>query len=236
MSINRSSGGLDEGDHCYLKVFKVVVCEARLILYHILNWACPRDLTQSFKDYAKNTLKMNSKRMKMFDNTMLQQMDKNPSGNQFDVSLLNSCILAACPNYEDLLIKPIKDFRNDIIHNIAVKDETKMDELIQKLRDMLVDAITKAEEVYKRPKHEINDIIQKLDENIKKIKECRLAASDIDTYRENIAKIRKANKTVICDKGVSSLKDNFKELSNVDPASWLSGKKRIKCKNGLHTP
>ncbi|XP_064079917.1 uncharacterized protein LOC135196973 [Macrobrachium nipponense] len=232
MAANRSVGGLDDIDYLCLKVFKIVKSEARIVLYCIWNWGCKRDLTAPFEDHVKNVLKWsNNKYNKTFDDTMQTKIKNNPKGDEFDVSLLYACISSTCTGFSDsdtkTFIRPIKFFRNDVMHSDIVKDEASMNDAIDKIRQMLVDALNKAKEVYLVPENEIDGMIQRMDETIKEIKESPVPLHDIEDYRVKVKEHRKALEKLVEEKGVSCLKKTFKSLSNVDPASWISGKERL---------
>ncbi|XP_064079922.1 uncharacterized protein LOC135196975 isoform X2 [Macrobrachium nipponense] len=232
MSANRSVGGLDDIDHLCLKVVKIVKSEARIVLYCIWNWGCERDLTVPFEDHAINVLKWDIiKYKKKFDNTMQTKIRNNPKGDEFDVTLLYACISSTCTRFSGsdmkTIIRPIAFFRNDVMHDDIVKDEASMNDAIAKIRQMLVDALNKAKEVYLVPENEIDGMIQRMDETIKEIKESPVPLHDIEDYRVKVKEHRKALEKLVEEKGVSCLKTTFKMLSNVDPASWISGKERL---------
>ncbi|XP_068231202.1 uncharacterized protein [Palaemon carinicauda] len=232
MTSNRSLGGLDEIDQLCLKVTKIVKSEARIILYYIWNKGCIRDLNKTFEDHAKYVLNWsNRKYNNAFDKTMQDVIKNNPKGEQFDVSLLYACIFNTCDKFTEdekkQFFLPIKFFRNNVMHSDIVKDEVTMDNAIEEIRELLKKALNKAKEVYSLNENDINDMIKHMEGSIKDIKESPVLLGDIDDYRLKVKQHREALENIVEEKGVPSLKTIYKDLSNVDPASWISGKERL---------
>lgn len=232
MTSKRSAGGLDSVDHLCLKVTKIVKSEARIVLYHILNWGCERDPTVSFEHHVKKKLEWsNNKYNKLFDNTMQAKIKDNPKGDEFDVTLLYKCISYTCTEFCDpdttKIVKEIKEFRNKVMHDDIVTDETSMNDAIANLQQMLVDVLNKAKEVYSVPENEIKGMIERMNTKIEEIKESPVPVYEIKDYKVMVEEHRKYLEKLVEEKGVSSLKTTFKTLSNVDPASWISRKERL---------
>ncbi|KAK8739058.1 hypothetical protein OTU49_017420 [Cherax quadricarinatus] len=236
--------GPGEADLRYFKLYKVLVTEGRNTLYLIFLWGCNRDLTKSLKQNLidKGLTKRDFKNM-FRDSTMRDKIDSNPSGDEFDIALLYACIENTCINLApkgqddwiagdntklESVCKSIKNFRNEFIHSPpSIPDDGEMNTILQKLQEHLENAIKLGGDYYGR-QSEVDNNIQLMRDNIAKImNSVSLDIDSIHRYQNELKELRSKQKNIVCETGKNELFSKYKNLSKVDPASFISGRNTL---------
>lgn len=215
------------------------------MFYLIFNWGCKRDLTKSLKVYLldkgmdRNTFKS------IFNADFRRNIDENPSGDEFDVSLLYVCIQNVCEkvaskrdpawktgddNTLESVCTFIKNFRNILTHHPKVEDDIKMNDLRAEFQGKLKKAIELAGKLYSRSSSDIDDEVAAMNDNIDKIMKAPLTSED-EKYLTALDDFRRCRKNPFKENAALELVSKYESMSRVDPASFITGKERLPVKN-----
>ncbi|XP_069187899.1 uncharacterized protein [Procambarus clarkii] len=237
--------GIEEKDIYFLKVFKVLMTEGRSTLYYILCWGCDRDLDKTIEHYLKEVKKMSNREFnKFFDKSQLPIIKKNPKGDKFDITLLYASIKATCDKLAEdgnkvwsdcdetkleYILTAIKNFRCRLVHDLPdIQNINEMEEQINELQKFLKKALELGGDLYGHTK-EVDSLIDSMNVNILEIVNTSLSVLDIDKYRKSLAELQEHHINVV-HQSVSELKDRYNNVSNVDAASFISGRESLKVK------
>ncbi|XP_069171434.1 uncharacterized protein [Procambarus clarkii] len=236
--------GLTEEDHRFLKLYKVLVTEGRYALHLIFKWGCVRDETVPLTEYLEG-MKMSKRDIKKCfrDSTMRDKMKSNPSGNEFDIALLYACIETTCsgladkgaPEWEgkdhsklESVCRCIKNLRNIYVHDPPVlADDAITDTKLQEIQDLIDKILTLGGVKYGRQPSEVNKIKMSVLDNINKIMNTSLDIKSIQQYQAEIKDLRDMQKNKVLNDGKSELFSKYKNMSKIDPASFISGRERL---------
>ncbi|XP_063607905.1 uncharacterized protein LOC134782390 [Penaeus indicus] len=243
MSSHPSPGGLDEGDIRILKVFKFISCEGRKLLMFVFCKGCPKLGHETVEKYLKSKGMTNQDYRKYFDSSMRKKIQDDPSGKNFDVSLLHAVIKNACekvaPPHEaekwsitgdqlENYCSRIKHERNCIAHGSKFPDEDAMTNKLEFLRDLLEKGYKSAGNCYSITSSTINNEIKRMNANFEQIKDAPGIPVDANKYQDEIRKLREHFENYMKTNGVVELKEKIKTETNVDPASFISGNETLK--------
>lgn len=180
---------------------------------------------------------------KIFYAHMRQTIDADSSGKTFDVSLLyavirNACDKVAPPNEPhkwkakgnklENYCSMIKDQRNSVAHGLELPDEKAMIDWLVNLQSLLEKGYESAGSRYSIPASIIDDAVKRMNANIEKIKNAPGLPVDADKYQDEIRELREHLENYIKNSGVVEVKEKIKGQTNVDPASFISGKETLK--------
>ncbi|XP_047502765.1 uncharacterized protein LOC125048227 isoform X2 [Penaeus chinensis] len=243
MSSKPSPGGLDEEDIRILKVFKIISCEGQKFLLFVFNKGCPKDGNETVEQYLRGKGMTHQDYRKQFDTSMRKNIQDDPSGKNFDVSLLHAVIRNACEKVAppgeagnwsitgdklENYCSMIKHQRNLIAHGLKFADEDAMINTIEFIRDLLEKGYKSAGIRYSITSSIINNEVKRMNANIEKIKDAPGLPVDADKYQDEIKKLREHLENYMKTNGVLELKEKIKTETNVDPASFISGKEALK--------
>ncbi|CAL4159425.1 unnamed protein product, partial [Meganyctiphanes norvegica] len=220
MSWQRVPEGLGDEDHNFLKVYKINVTESRRVLLFLFTKTCPKHSTQSLNEYLLLSKGMTWNDFTYFFNSRQRiQMEADPSGKEFDISLLYPAIKYSCigvtPELMNLVTQ-LKDYRNEFLHqntNINIVVEVKkLQDLVEKT--YLAIGTQFATDV----SHEIN----LMKDNIDKVINAPLAVPDIIQYRQDLKTLRDGLKLDFRVGGQEELKNKTDNFTMTDPVSFIS--------------
>lgn len=236
-----NTSAIQDEDIYFLKVYKVLTSQGCKILFQIFCWGCKKDPSETLENYLTTYKKMSKRDFdKHFHKTQQRKIRANPEGDKFDLTLLYACIKAACDDLHDwsvqdetkleYLLTAIKDVRCSLIHEEDyIKSETCMKKLMDKIKSLFIKALECAGDLYDKTKEEINDLIATLNKNITEIVHTSLSVSSIEKYRKDLAELKEYHRNSV-KQSVIELKCRYSTVSNVDPASFISGRETLKVK------
>nr|XP_045622407.1 uncharacterized protein LOC123772995 isoform X1 [Procambarus clarkii] len=233
---------LAEEDHRFFRLYKVLVSEGRRALYCVFLWGCKRDLTKPLSVHLKASgMRPQDFKNAFRDKTMREKIENNPSGNEFDITLLYACIENTCanlapkgaPEWEDhtkleYICRSIKNLRNKYVHSPPIiADDDTMNSKLMELQDLILKALRLGGNKYQRPPSEINNKIQLMQDNIEKIMITSLEVVSIQQYQKEIKQLRDNLKKKVLDEGRCELFSKYKNITKIDPSSFISGRERL---------
>ncbi|XP_050736740.1 uncharacterized protein LOC127008578 isoform X2 [Eriocheir sinensis] len=241
MSLKPSPGGIGDEDRRVFRLIKILASEGRHALHCVFKWGCKKKSTESIGDYLKNEKKMTNKDYKnRFDTMMQKTIDKDPSGESYDVSLIFACIKWGCnqlaeanvewqegqENLESLCTK-VKNMRNRLFHGEEVPNDDVMNEKCRDITEVLENVVKKAGSRYGVSDGEVKSSLKKINTQVCHIMTARLGEEDIN----ELLKFREERKKSILKIGREELSQQYKDTSKIDPASFVTGKERLDVEN-----
>ncbi|MPC44636.1 hypothetical protein E2C01_038313 [Portunus trituberculatus] len=122
-----------------------------------------------------------------------------------------------------------KNLRNKLVHEPLHKcDDKAIDDLCEQFKKIPEALLRLAKTKYK-PKDDVDQEIKKINEHIDNILKATLG--DPFELQQQLLKLRKEQVSIINEQGKSELSERYKELSNIDPASFVTRKKKLNIKN-----
>lgn len=241
MTSEFSPEGISPDDQRILKFFKITKSVFRKALHLVFMWGCKKKNNESLEDYLMSKGMSNREFKKKFDKTMLETMQREKSEEKYDVSLLWACIKLGCDNLaeglwhegdQDLesLCTSVKNYRNRFIHeNKQSCAEADLDTWCTEVTEILEKLVESAGSKYIIPDHDTKREIKNIKEQIVKIKNAQL--EDPKKLREDMVRLREEQRKTINEDGKSELSEQYKDKSKIDPASFVTGKRRLEVKN-----
>ncbi|XP_050722971.1 uncharacterized protein LOC127001807 [Eriocheir sinensis] len=241
MSLKPSPGGIGDEDRRVFRLIKILASEGRHALHFVFKWGCKKKSTESIGDYLKNEKKMTNKDYKnRFDTMMQKTINKDPSGESYDVSLIFACIKWGCDqlaeanvkwlegqeNLESLCTK-VKNMRNRLFHGEEVPNDAVMNEKCKDITEVLKNVVNKAGSKYGVSDDEVKSTLKEINTQVCHIMTARLGDKDINA----LLKFREERKKSILKIGREELSEQYKDRSKIDPASFVTGKERLDVKN-----
>lgn len=223
------------------RLIKILASEGRHALHCVFKWGCKKKSTESIGDYLKNEKKMTNKDYKnRFDTMMQKTINKDPSGESYDVSLIFACIKWGCnqlaeanvewqegqENLESLCTK-VKNMRNRLFHGEEVPNDDVMNEKCRDITEVLENVVKKAGSRYGVSDGEVKSSLKKINTQVCHIMTARLGEEDIN----ELLKFREERKKSILKIGREELSQQYKDTSKIDPASFVTGKERLDVEN-----
>nr|XP_053637562.1 uncharacterized protein LOC128692415 [Cherax quadricarinatus] len=241
MSRQRQEGGINLPDIIQTKAFKIVNSEGRHALFYIFSIACPKKVGENLKDYFINVGKMEEGDfIKWFTNDQLGKICDNPSGSDFDITLLCRCLGLPLPGLSkcgskvwsskdetklEWLITKIKNDRNNISHIQEIKDEPELIEFANNVNILLDKTYRLAGKNYKCDKTEVEN---KIFEMKKKIDEIVNAPLTLDECQWQIMKDLIVQQENHIQRASAGLKEKYKIISKIHPASFITHVESLK--------
>lgn len=245
MSLLRSPEGFSDEDLRIFRLLKIVMCEGHKALLLVYRWGyLEKHHDKPLIEYLKDN-GMSKKDMKrIFDKTMHDTMKNDPTGNKYDVSLLYVCIMYGCEclsNNSSLYWREVRDdkveslctfiknFRNELTHGKEVKDDIVLNHDSSKLEEKLEILIRVAgsDEYYKRSKEEIEKEVAEMKTNINNIMTTPMKNMECIECKTVLEKLRDDQKNIVVKVSNMNLPHQYKAMSRVDPASFITGEERL---------
>lgn len=228
-----SDKGIGEADRRIFRLYKLLVSVGRSPLLFVFKLGCKKKPSQTLQNYLEDERNMSHRDFRnRFDQTMRDLMNKDPSGDSYDISLLWACLKWGCDlstvaddwkegkeNLESLCTK-VKNMRNQLFHMEKLCDYNKIKEVVEKIFIL-------AGNKYGIPDDEIIIKLKEENANMCKIMKAPLEEYDIDA----VEKFRDEKRKAINEIGKVELSERYRDISKIDPASFVTGKERLHVEN-----
>lgn len=236
--LNKLHEGFTNEDQNYLKVLQVIRNQGQRVLYQVLLWGWPNDVpvTNMTKHFLIDLPQSGKIKLKVFDKTQQSNINADPKGDTYDVSLLHKCIKIACVGvapYEDDAWKPgddtrleslvteIKNERNELFHKVISMDNNTMFSNIEEIRKILIKTIETAGIRFHVDLQETQKIIANVNHNVNAIRDASLDKVDLQKYQKVL--LHENLKTFLKVNGSQELKERIKKLVKLNPFHFLDG-------------
>nr|XP_045606230.1 uncharacterized protein LOC123763219 [Procambarus clarkii]XP_045606231.1 uncharacterized protein LOC123763219 [Procambarus clarkii]XP_045606232.1 uncharacterized protein LOC123763219 [Procambarus clarkii]XP_045606233.1 uncharacterized protein LOC123763219 [Procambarus clarkii] len=236
MSRQRQLGGINSLDILQIKAFKFLNCEGRQALWYIFSIACQKPETQTLHDYFINEVKMEEGHfIRRFFPTQLSKIESDPSGKDFDITLLFKCLglplsgLSKCGSEAwssddetklECLISKVKDQRNDLSHIKEIKSPSELEEYATTVTDLLSKTYKLAGEKYDRDQDEVNECISEMEKQIDFILRAPLKVI-ADDHLQIMLDLKAQQETFVLNAS-TDLRRLYEVTSKIHPASFMT--------------
>ncbi|KAK7063161.1 hypothetical protein SK128_027470, partial [Halocaridina rubra] len=208
--------------------------------YVLLNWLLPSwdRKTTAFKDFLKERKKISySKSRNYFSTIQTTEMNENPQGDTWDISLLYDVITLGSEFLADkddpvwhikeisyplpleFLITSVKKERNTLMHSLKYIDVSMFYERTEKLRRLLEEMIYLAGCICVRKEDEVLVLIIDLHNIINKCRDDPLEAMDFEEYKKQ--PIFHHQREFVKEKGKWTMQKCHSKFGTLAPISYL---------------
>ncbi|KAG0720672.1 NLR family CARD domain-containing protein 4 [Chionoecetes opilio] len=230
-----ADSGLRGEDRHLFRVYKAYTFEARLVLFQVLSWGCSKPPSQTFDQYLTASGMSRTSFRKAFNGQQQEKMSRNPSGDQFDISLLYKMIQLAChslassedaaawtlpdPARLEYLLTHLKNSRNELMHDTHFYTQKKMVEKIETLRELLTQVVNMSGTLYCVNHSKVKQVLQGMNCSLNNIRDQPLAPLDLEDYRNQLL-FDSLRATLRVD-GARELKQIYSAKTCISPLSFL---------------
>lgn len=253
MSRQRELGGIDpDRALTQIKAFKLLNCEGRTTMHYIFTIACNKSNTQNLQDYLIDERKMKKEDYeKWFSIKQREKILRDPSGSDFDITLLHRCLGLPLPglaklgtavwtqcdeNKLEYLITQIKDLRNDVVHDKEIRSKGELITFADDVKKLLGKTYNLAASRYSRDDAEADNYISVMKSEIDSI----VLVPHMRDFQEWKKMMEDLQSQQICHvkEVISNLKEKYLTTSKIHPASFLSHVESLQietvyCKEGI---
>ncbi|XP_037788913.1 uncharacterized protein LOC119584400 [Penaeus monodon] len=233
------SPGISLSDLRRLRYQCVVNRYGRHVLVQVFNWSYTGGSLSVKEKLFQEPHFSNAQYKKLFNAHHRARLESGEPVSGFDISLLYQLLRHACaldaddgrwvaedpggPSLENLLYK-IKMHRNNLAHEDLRMTQEDMEDKLEELRRLFVDAISKAGRRFSRPDDEVatilEDINSRIDHVYKKIRE-PLGAEDIAQYQQDVKEMRNHLESSIKEAAREELEQLYSRFYEIRLLPWL---------------
>ncbi|XP_037796281.1 LOW QUALITY PROTEIN: uncharacterized protein LOC119591592 [Penaeus monodon] len=215
------------------RLYEMTTRKGASVLQQVLEWGTfSRQPDQSFADYLFLVKKLSRGPIRKKLSPSQWKKVKDHSLKDFDITLLYLCIQYGCDGLGppsdrrwaesgDTLeynLTLVKNFRNAFLHEEFKVDESNFLDKTEELRNLLNKILKRAAEIYNKDQQLVDDILQKLSNEINSIRDESLDLSgrsslDFDKLRQHVN-----------SEGKLELKRRYRDMSSIGPVSNLLDK------------
>lgn len=231
----QASSVFDERDHCIFRLGKMIRGPSHQVMLEIYQRAARRipakmkhlDYLEREKHFSRTMLK------NYFNTSQREKLIESNSANDYDMTLLHLLITlmrAQVTDTKKLIfqdddlekhLRAIKNFRNNVMHDVKSINDSDLMEQTEILREHLTSALEVARDVYIIDQVTVNRIIQLMNSELNNIRDNPLEQVDITTYQSQQLFLHLQK--LLSDSGTQELKKVYDKWSYLNPVSFIDG-------------
>ncbi|XP_063603732.1 uncharacterized protein LOC134779465 [Penaeus indicus] len=231
--------GISPSDLRRLRYQCVVNNHGRLVMVQVFNWSYTGGGLSVKERLFQEPHFSHAHYKKLFNAHQRARLESGEPVKSYDVSLLYQLLRHACaldaddrrwvaedpagPSLENLLYK-IKMHRNNLAHEDLRMTQEDMEDKLEELRRLFVDAISKAGRRFSRPDDEVakilEDINTRIDQVYRKVRE-PLGEEDIAQYQQDVREMRKHLESSIKEAAREELEQLYSRFYEIRLLPWL---------------
>ena len=224
--------GIQEEDHHFMRVLKALTCEGRLTLLQVLKWGCPKTELETYEKYLIDS----GLSRKLYKNTFAKQqrekISRNPSGDEFDITLLYKMIQRACHSLAspgddmwtitnstclEYWLTCIKNSRNNLMHDLSIFTQATMVDKIENIREILTKVMEMSGTLYSVNIGTVDQMIRRINDNLNNIRDQPFAPLDPRSNQSLFETL----KDLLRFSGAQELKQKYDSKIFFNPLSFL---------------
>lgn len=235
------SPGISPSDLYRLRYQCVVNRHGRHVLVQVFNWSYTGGSLSVKESLFQEPHFSSAQYRRLFNAHQRAKLESEEPVSSYDISLLYQLLRHTCaldadderwvgeapdgPSLENLLYK-IKMHRNNLAHEELCMTQEDMEDKLEELRRLFVDAITKAGRRFSREDDEVarilEDINDRIDQVYRKIRE-PLREEDIAQYQQDVEEMRKHLEGRIQEASRAELEQLYSRFYEIRLLPWLPG-------------
>lgn len=231
---------ISEDEKNSFKLIKMTYKTARWVLLVIYEWGTLQAAGQAVEDYLLNNKGYSITKLKrIFDISQRQKLsDSSILVSSYDITLLFKLLHHVCDKLEpegssawtvkndnrlEWLLTSIKNFRNRVSHSELGLSKREMIQEAANLLATLENALSAAGTLYNQDISEVQEKTKKVRDDIMNIRDQNLGPADLNHYE--VMHVNEKLKTILKTEGSLELKSRYENCSQINPVSFLEGKK-----------